>query len=242
MKMKSMTKLCTLRYKDARHFFRRVRDLCDEVLIRFDDSGMWTKIVDPAHVEMRVLTIPESRFVKKHYRKTYEINMELEDIEKLFKKKGTNQNTIDIYYKNDKEIYLGTRSLLVRYECNEYISSNIKVPDITLPVRMELNVSDLKDLASVMSYSDSVPVQFTTTEDMEVVIIYGYETQYAYFRTGHISDIQIHSMYSSTYIMNIINSLESEKVIIEFGEDYPLRVISSEPFEIIYLLAPRIGR
>ncbi len=220
-----------------------ISELVTEVKIKLLEDGMSIVAVDPANVAMVIFKLPRESF------SNYEANndiwgINLEDLKRILKRASgsasilfeqeDNQLNISIYDKVKRNFTL-TLINIDSEEKNE--------PDLKFSTTVELNSNDLaQSIEDCAIVAESCAL--IAGESFFVVEATGSINSFrAEFNNdnGEISGIG-KAKYSLEYLNKFIKAQKiSDKVILRFSDDYPLRMdFPGEKMGIGFVLAPRV--
>jgi proliferating cell nuclear antigen len=217
----------------------------DEASIVFDDSGLSTKIVDPAHVGMAHITIPKDSFVEYDVESRKELPVDVErmnDVTKLAK----DADDLTLFLNEDKNMLEMSFGSLKR--SMQLLASGVsspKVPKLDASVTAEIKTSYLKLAARASGQvTDHVRIEATKdaikflakgdTDDTCVDIEKDKIDKYDF--TGNAKCI-----YSLDYFSQILGVVSADTITIMLNTDIPLQMkFNQNGIDTFFLLAPRI--
>ncbi|MCD4666640.1 proliferating cell nuclear antigen (pcna) [archaeon] len=225
-----------------------ISELVTEVTIKIDTDKLEIIAMDPATVAMVVFKLLSSSFIDYEIDKPQQISLNLDNLKQILRRaKPSDTLILEVL---DSKLKIDLKSDTSRsFELSliNLDEEEQKVPNLTFNTRIELPttlfdeaVEDMDVVAEAVSFSaetskfeiaatgnlSSAKVSFKSDDDVKI------ETQ----------DQKISSKYSLEYLKKIIKGSKlSNKVIIQFGEDYPLRIdyIVMDKLSLSTILAPR---
>ena len=225
-----------------------VSTLVDETKINITKKGIGSKAVDPAHVAMVDINVDKKAFEEFKATET-EIGVDIDKLRDVLKLSRPG-DVITMEYDEDKNrLVTQIDNITKRMALVDTAGmSDPKVPNLTLPVKLTINVSELKQgIRAAESVSDHVALQ-ATPEGFEM----SSEGETDSFNLKVPKDLlteleckeSAKSLFSLDYFANMIKSVgSSQTVTMYLGNDYPVNMefdIAGGKGQVKYLLAPRI--
>lgn len=221
-------------------FLKLAESLQDEVKIKMDDEGLYSKSVDPAHVAMIELRLKAAGLVSRNDGRG-EWAFDAGQVSDFVSVAQTENMMVQL---KDQKLHLKWGRRKAQVDLGDIRGlADPKIPNIDLKNRVEVpfrdmvaTIRDVKKFkaehVTLRNINGNFGIQAEVNEN-----IYEYESE-----TKVETDDQ--SLFSSEYLKTIFSGLShaaSGNVILEYGNDYPLRIqFESNTFKIMYLLAPRI--
>jgi proliferating cell nuclear antigen len=220
-----------------------VSEVVSEVRIKLLEDGMSIVAVDPANVALVIFKLPKESFSQ--YETGNEVwGVNLSDLKKILKRAGASASVV--LEEEDGKLKITIFDKVKRtfsLALIEVSSEDKDVPELNFGARVEMRsddfvkaVEDTNIVADSCAFNmkdgvfsvegsgnlNSAKAEFSS-EDMEL------------FGTGK-------SKYSLEYLMKFIKAAKiSSKVIVNFSDDYPLRLdFPGEKMGIGFVLAPRV--
>ena len=235
--------------KTMREFSNIIITLVPEARVDFRPDGIYTKVMDPAHVAMISLEINRDAFQEFSVETEESLGLDIDKIRNLLKLSGPNE-IIDTKYDGKKISYrLGNLNV-----SNPLIDPSTlttpKIPNIDLPNKVVTDISYLntgiraaEGIAEVVTFNVK-PDEFkifakgeTDSETTELVIPKTLTKEFIY-------NSDARSSFALDYLSKFIRSLEStQEISISVGNDFPVRIeasILNGKGKVSFLLAPRI--
>jgi proliferating cell nuclear antigen len=220
-----------------------ISELVTEVKLKFLEEGLSLVAVDPANVAMIIFKMPKEAF--SHYEANNEIlGINLDDFKKILKRTSSassvnfetedNQLKISILDKSKRTFIL---SLI------ETTAEEKNEPNLDFSCIIEMDSSD---------FSQTVEDCFVVADSCALI---SKENQFSIEAKGSINSAKNEfssdlisikgdgrSKYSLEYLMKFIKANKiSDKVIIKFSENYPLRLeFIGDQLGMAFILAPRV--
>lgn len=220
-----------------------ISELVTEVRIKLVEDGMSIVAVDPANISMVIFKLPKESFSEYEAgNESWDVN--LEDLKKILKRaigsssiifeQDDNQLNISIYDKVKRNF---TLSLINIDEDDK------KEPEFSFSASVELNSDDfLQSIEDCSVVADSC--SFMVGEGFFVIEASGSLNSFKAEFSGDDSIISGagRSKYSLEYLNKFVKAKKiSDKVVLKFSEDYPLRVdFPGKKMGIGFVLAPRV--
>jgi len=232
-----------------------IAPIASEGLLYLDKSHFMLDAMDSAHVALICLDLPNDWFQKYEIYKEQEIMLNLEEIkkvlqrcsdERLFIQPDLADNKLMLQFQNEvKRVF--------RVNVSSITPEMITIPPRILGAHFGLTTELLKEIIQDTSiFGPYLTLTVKDEEDPPILSI---------FCEGDNGDVNIdvdsrkfveplnldekqRSMYSLDYLSKITKvGTVSEKVIVEFGTDAPLKLdFELEKGRLIYVLSPRIER
>lgn len=239
--------------KDIKNMFTVFKPVVTEIKLIFRKNEIFISHVDPAHVCMASLKIPDRSLLE--YKailndlNEIELSIDLDRFLNMFK--GSDKNDIITFSynsNNDKIVNIGIGSF--KYELNLIDGSCMppspKIPSLSLPASFEIDIKTFNNfLNQASSISDFIDIK-TTNNDLTLNAVNDINKVNLVLTRDQLSFLNSNSSHNSKfsldYLLNIFKGLKNlyQKVNIEIGDDHPLRITGSGASEITVLLAPRI--
>lgn len=220
-----------------------ISELITEVRIKVDDVGLSITAMDPANVSMVKFSLPKSSF-SQFETDSEALGVNLDNLKRILKRcssgsslimeKQENVLNIQIQDKIKRNFSLG----LIEIEGEEK-----EIPNLEFSSMVELSSGDFID-----SIDDCVVVAdacaFIINEGKFIIEARGLNSAMSEFSgdEAKISAENCKSRYSLEYLQKFIKASKlSDKTILKFAEDHPLKMeIKNDFLEIGFLLAPRV--
>lgn len=225
-----------------------VSTLVDDAKFNITKKGMGTKAVDPAHVAMVEVSVDKNAFEEFKATDT-EIGIDIDKLREALKLSKSG-DVIAMEYDEDKNrLVLNINNITRRMALVDTAGmSDPKVPNLTLPVKLTINVSELRQgIRAAESVSDHVALK-ATPEGFEM----SSEGETDSFSLKVPKDLlteleckeSAKSLFSLDYFANMVKSVgSSQTVTLYLGSDYPVNMdfdLADGKGNVKYLLAPRI--
>jgi len=222
-----------------------ISELVLEVRIKVDKEGMSIIAIDPANVAMVSFKLPNTAFSEFEIENEELLGVGLDSLKAVLRrcstksvlilKKDENLLKIEIADKIKREFKLA----LIDIESEEK-----PIPNLEFTSRIEMASSDF---AEVIEDSSVVADSCTFISEPDRFLIQGKGSLNS-FKSEFSSDEvniqaqQAQSKYSLEYLQKIIKATRiTEKTILNFSTDYPLKLEFNTPFiELSFILAPRV--
>ncbi len=220
-----------------------ISELVTEVRIKVNNEGLSITAMDPANVSMVRLILPKSSFsVFEVGEETLGIN--LDNFKKILKRSSSMSSLV--LEKKDNLLNIQIHDRIKRnfnLSLIEIESEEKNMPEIEFSSVVRLNSSDL-----IASVEDCIVVadacSFIIKDGKFIIEAKGLNSAMSEFSgdEAEISAENCKSRYSLEYLQKFIKGAKlSEKTILKFANDHPLRVdIRNDFLELYFILAPRV--
>jgi proliferating cell nuclear antigen len=220
-----------------------VSELVSEVRIKLLEDGMSIIAVDPANVALVIFKFPKESFSQ------YEIGNEvwgvnLEDLKRILKRASTSSSVV--FEQEDNQLKISIFDKVKRIFTLALInieSEDKDVPDLNFACKVEIDA---------MSFSQAVEDAKIVADSCALIAGEGF---FMVEGSGSLNSARAEfsgdeavisgigkSKYSLEYLMKFIKAGKiSDKVVVNFSDDYPLRLdFPGEKMGIGFVLAPRV--
>jgi proliferating cell nuclear antigen len=229
-----------------------ISDLVSDVKLKFDRDKIEIIAMDPANVAMIIFRLLSSAFVEYNVPAEQLIGINLDSFKQVLRR-AKPSDTIIIELdeeKNRLKIQLkgeSTRNFnLALTEIDEKLQ---KIPDLKFNAKVEMNTNVFDEAIEDMDIiSDAVNLEVKqgkfiihsagTTSDGKIEVNKDEETSIVLDKEGS------KAKYSVEYLKKIIKGGKlSDKVSLEFGKDYPLKIEYKvlDKLQLATILAPRVA-
>jgi proliferating cell nuclear antigen len=221
-----------------------ISELVLEVRIRVNREGMSILAIDPANVAMVSFKLPNTAFSEFQIEKEEVLGASLESLKAVLRR--CSSGSVLVMEKQENELKLEIIDKIKR-EFNlaliEIEGEEKSIPNLDFASRVEMSSSDFSEAiedCSVVADSCS----FVTEAGKFVIKAKGSLNS---FKSEFTDEIKIQAQnanakYSLEYLQKIVKAAKiTDKVIINFSNDYPLKLDFNTPFiELGFILAPRV--
>jgi proliferating cell nuclear antigen len=222
-----------------------ISELVIEVRIKVDSEGVSIIALDPANVAMISAKLPKNNFSTIEVDKEEILGVNLENLKAVLRR--AKSTSILIITRQENELKLEIQDKIKR-EFNlaliEIESEDKKLPSLEFDSRIEMSSLDFSE-----AIEDSAVVadscSFNSQPDKFIIKAKGtlnsFKSEFSSDELN-ISAQESSAKYSLEYLQKIAKAAKiSEKVIIWFSNDYPLKLEFNNPFiELGFILAPRV--
>jgi proliferating cell nuclear antigen len=228
-----------------------ISDLVTEGQFRISKDGMELAAMDPANVAMVIFKLHRSAFSELTTSKdVVTLSVNISNLKQILKR-AKPDDSITLELKNEKllvELKSKTKKeyMLPLIEMEE---REQRIPELEFPVLIKTTASMLNDAIedveiiaeSVAFASDSDSFQIRARSDLSsanVTITKDHDTNIVNSAKGEVT-----AKYSIEYLKRMIaGSKISNNVVIQFNNDYPLKLEYSTPekVDLAFILAPRV--
>ena len=220
-----------------------ISDLVMEVRIKVNEVGMSIVAIDPANVAMVGFVLPRNAFSQ--FETDNEVlGVSLDSLKRILKRCSSSSSLILEKKDNMLEIQIQDRiKRIFTLNLIDIESEDKEMRELDYSSKVEINSIDLiaaiEDCAIV---SDAC--SFEIKDGKFVIQARGLNSTMSEFSSdeANIEAESCRSKYSLEYLQKFIKGSKlSEKTILKFAEDHPLRMeIRSETIEFTFILAPRV--
>ena len=221
-----------------------ISELVLEVRIRVNTSGITITAIDPANVSMILFNLPSSSFTQFEVEQEEVLGVSLESLKAVLRRIKAGSVLTITREENELKLLIIDK---VRREFNlaliEVESEEKPIPHLEFTSKIEMNSVDFSEAiedAGVVADSAS----FISAPDKFVIAAKGSLNS---FRSEFTDEVNItaeeaKSKYSLEYLQKMIKGTKlSEKTIINFSNDYPLRLdFRTSLLSLSFILAPRV--
>ena len=216
-----------------------ISELVLEVRLRVNKEGMSIIAIDPANVAMVLFKLPSNAFSEFEVEDEEVLGVSLENLKAVLRR--IKPGSILVVTREENELRLQIKDKITK-EFNlaliDVEGEEKKMPSLEFTAKIEMNGTDFAEAiedSSVVADSCS----FISEPDKFIIKAKGSLNS---FKSEFSPDENAHSKYSLEYLQKIIKATKiTEKVIINFSEDYPLKLDFMTPFiELSFVLAPRV--
>ncbi len=221
-------------------------ELVLEVKIKVTKQGLEIVAIDPANVALVELKVPASAFSKFEVEKNEELGLNLEDFKQILRRaplgaplileKEDNSLKVEIENKTKRKFSLA----LINIDAEEK-----KVPELSFLSKIELSSSTFSEIindAAIVADSCS----FTALPELFIVeakgTLHKSKTELSSDEAKITTEAQQKAKYSLDYLLKFVKASKfSDKVSLNFSQDYPMRLeFSNEFLQLNFILAPRV--
>ncbi len=220
-----------------------ISELVIEVKIKVDEEGLSITAMDPANVAMTKFVLPKSSFSVFETEKEI-LGINLDNLKRILKRSGSTSSVVLERKENLLNIQIHDR---IKRNFNlsliEIEGEEREMPEMEFSSMVELNSSDFIDsIEDCMVVADAC--SFIIKDGKFVIEAKGLNSAMSEFSgdEAKISAENCKSRYSLEYLQKFIKGAKlSEKTVLRFANDHPLRVdIKNDFMDLSFLLAPRV--
>lgn len=236
-----------------------ISELVTDVRIKVNEFGMSIIAIDPANVAMVGFKLPKSNFSqfeidsKKDSQisntesskiKEEVLGVNLDNLKKILKRCGVSSTLI--LEKEDNMLKIKIEDRIKRsFTLNliEIESEDKDLPTLDFTAKIKINSQDfIASIEDCLVVSDAC--SFITKEMKFIIEAKGLNSAHSEFSSDEatIDAEECKSRYSLEYLQKFIKASKlSEKTILQFSQDHPLRIdIRTANMEFNFILAPRV--
>jgi proliferating cell nuclear antigen len=222
-----------------------ISELVLEVRLRVNKEGVSILAIDPANVAMVLFKLPSNAFSEFEVESEEVLGISLENLKAVLRR--IKPGSVLVLTREENELKLLIKDKITK-EFNlaliEVEGEEKKMPNLEFVSKIEMNGSDF---AEAIEDSSVVADSCSFISDPERFVIKAKGSLNSFkseFSTDELSITaqNAHSKYSLEYLQKIIKATKiTDKVIINFSDDYPLKLDFITPFiELSFVLAPRV--
>ncbi|MBR9704272.1 DNA polymerase sliding clamp [Candidatus Pacearchaeota archaeon] len=222
-----------------------ISELVLEVRMKVNDEGLSIVAIDPANVAMTVFKLPKQAFSEFEVEGDEVLGVSLDSLKAVLRRIKT--GSILIMSKRENELNIQIRDKVKR-EFNlaliEIEGEEKKVPNLEFGAKIEMASVDFSEaVEDSLVVADSCT--FLSEPDKFIIKAKGSLNSFkSEFSSDELSitAINAQSKYSLEYLQKMIKATKiTDKVIINFSDDYPLKLEFNTPFiQLAFILAPRV--
>ncbi|MCK5476430.1 MAG: hypothetical protein KAI55_00750 [Candidatus Aenigmarchaeota archaeon] len=234
-----------------------ISELIDEGKLRFDKEGLKIKETDPTMISMVDFKFSAKNFSKYDIEENQDVAISISQLYQVLRRLNSD-NKLQIQYKKEKNvidfILIGGPNVK-KFSIPVLDLEDKKIPDINLDfeISVEMNrkllseiILDASVVGETLSFAaDKETLNFFSEEDMnrvEMDLDRKNEDIFSFKYTSSVDKLK--SKYSLEYLKKMEKSGKiSDIVMLEFGNDYPLKMSFTDKEKnivIAYVLAPRV--
>ncbi len=222
-----------------------ISELVLEVRLKVNKEGMGIIAIDPANVAMVVFKLPSNAFSEFEIENEEVLGVSLENLKAVLRR--IKPGSVLIITKEENGLKLEIRDKITRefsLALIEIEGEEKKMPNLEFISKIEMSGSDFAEViedCSVVADSCS----FISEADKFIIKAKGslnsFKSEFSSDQLN-ITAQNAHSKYSLEYLQKMIKATKiTDKVIINFSNDYPLKLDFLTPFiELSFILAPRV--
>jgi len=220
-----------------------ISELVIEVKIHVDEEGLSITAMDPANVSMVKFVLPKSSFSVFETEKEV-LGINLDNLKRILKRSSAASSLVLERKENLLNIQIHDR---IKRNFNlsliEIEGEERDMPEMEFSSVVELNSSDFVDsVEDCMVVADAC--SFIIKEGKFIIEAKGLNSAMSEFSgdEAKISAENCKSRYSLEYLQKFIKGAKlSEKTVLKFANDHPLRIdIKNDFMTLSFLLAPRV--
>jgi len=222
-----------------------ISDLVLEVRIKVNKEGVSIIAIDPANVAMVCFKLPVAAFTEFQIENDEVLGVSLESLKSVLRRCSAGSVLVMKRIENELRIEITDR---IKREFNlaliEIDDEEKPIPSLEFASRIEMSSADfaeaiedcavVADSCSFVSESDKFIIQGKGS-------LNSFKSEFSSDELN-IQAQQASSKYSLDYLQKIIKATKiTDKVVVNFSTDYPLRLDFNTPFiELSFILAPRV--
>lgn len=222
-----------------------ISELVLEVRLKVNKEGMGIIAIDPANVAMVVFKLPSNAFSDFEVEDEEVLGVSLENLKAVLRR--VKPGSVLVITKEENELKLEIRDKITK-EFNlaliDVEGEEKKIPNLEFASKIEMNGSDFAEAiedSSVVADSCS----FISEPDKFIIKARGSLNSFKSEFTSDqlaITAQNAQSKYSLEYLQKMIKATKiTDKVTINFSNDYPLKLDFITPFiDLSFILAPRV--
>ena len=228
-----------------------ISELVNKAQFKITKDSLEMTAMDPANVAMVIFKLLSSCFSEYNISKDVTIAIDLTNLRQILRRvKPDDVLTLELDSENKLKIHLSglsSRTFLLPLIAQE--DKEQKIPDLKFPVTITTEASLLNDavedvdiVAESVSFNvDVKKFEISGEGDLSKANIVIEPTENTKIVTD--SNDKIKSKYSIEYLKKMISASKiTDKVIIQFNKDYPLKLVFKviDKMQLSFILAPRV--
>lgn len=222
-----------------------ISELVLEVRMRVNKEGLSIIAIDPANVAMVSFKIPASAFAEFSVEQEEVIGISLENLKAVLRRINPASILVMATFENELNIQIKDK---IKREFNlaliEVEGEEKKIPSLEFVSRVEMSSSDFSEAIEDCSV---VADSCTFISEPNKFMITGKGSLNSFKSEFSPDELNIQaqeakSKYSLEYLQKMVKATKiTDKVILNFSNDYPLRLDFITPFiNLSFILAPRV--
>ena len=222
-----------------------ISDLVLEVRLKVSNEGMSIIAIDPANVAMISFKLPANAFSELEVGNEEVLGVNLDNLKSVLRR--VKSGSVLVISREETELKIRIQDKIKR-EFNlaliEIEGEEKEIPNLEFTSKIEMPAVDFSEaIEDSMVVADSC--SFISEPDKFVIKAKGSLNSFkAEFSSDelNIQAQESNSKYSLEYLQKMIKATKiTDKVIVNFGNDYPLKLDFITPFiELSFILAPRV--
>ena len=232
---------------ELKEVFGVVSEIVEDATFTIDPEGMSFRAMDPSHVCLVNVTIPNACFEKYEVSKEGSIALRVEEVFKIIKALKK-KDTIRLTTTDDYQLSISTKYNKTKLRMIEASKVDTPLPKISYNSMIVLELEDLKSALNQIK----VVSEYVTLESMPTIFkLSGMGDSVSNeitFEKGmqEMPDIDIRenskATYSLEYILAFVKHLTKGRIVLDYSEKMPLRFEVSlvNVGKIHFYLAPRV--
>ena len=240
-----------IRKEDIEQVIKSASVLVEELTLVFDQEGLTYRAMDPSHVALLDVSLPNAMFEKYDVEGEIKIGVRADEIQKIIKM-FDKDSTIAFSKTKDNLLILSNRTEKYTLRLIESSKSDTPLPRIPYDSRVDLfgkyeditTKNFIKQLEKIQVVSDYVTLE---TSNYKIVLsgkgdIGSIETGYEQGQVDITNNQDSQCTYSLEYIMPFVKSVKEHPLILEYSTAKPLRIEAkiANIGRLHFYLAPRV--
>ncbi len=221
-----------------------ISEMVLEVRLKVNKEGLSILAIDPANVAMTSFKLPASAFSEIEVDSDEVLGISLDNLKAVLRRIKT--GSVLIITKQENELRLQIQDK-IKKEFNlaliEIESEEKDIPNLNFVSKIEMDSKDFSEsIEDCAVVADSC--SFVSEPDKFIIQAKGHLNSFKseFSDEVNIQAEQANSKYSLEYLQKMIKATKiTDKVVINFSTDYPLKLDFHTPFvELSFILAPRV--
>ncbi len=222
-----------------------ISDMVLEVRMKVSKEGMSIIAIDPANVAMISFKLPASAFSELDVENEEVLGVSLDSLKAVLRRVKSGSELVITKQENELKLVINDK---IKREFNlaliEIEGEEKEIPSLDFVSRIEMSSTDFSEAiedCSVVADSCS----FISEPDKFVMHAKGslnsFKSEFSSDEVN-ITAQEANSKYSLEYLQKMIKATKiTDKTILNFSNDYPLKIEFNTPFiELYFILAPRV--
>ena len=228
-----------------------ISEIVNEVKFKFDSDKIELTALDPAKISLVNFKLLSSAFVEYDVPENTQLSISLESLKSVLGR-AKPSDTLKIELDKDKnslKVQLkGETTRTFHIALLELEEEEKKIPDLSFPLKINMpssnlndaieDISVIADAVAFVAHKDKLIMEAESSVNSAKVEIPGGENILI-----NLTGDSVKSRYGVEYLKKFLKASKlSEVVSVEFGQDYPLKLVYKiqDRLELSFIMAPRV--
>ena len=228
-----------------------ISEIVNEVKFKFDSDKIELTALDPAKISLVNFKLLSSAFVEYDVPENTQLSISLESLKSVLGRTKPS-DTLKIELDKDKnslKVQLkGETTRTFHIALLELEEEEKKIPDLSFPLKINMpssnlndaieDISVIADAVAFVAHKDKLIMEAESSVNSAKVEIPGGENILI-----NLTGDSVKSRYGVEYLKKFLKASKlSEVVSVEFGQDYPLKLVYKiqDRLELSFIMAPRV--